>query len=428
MAKKGSYNGPFFNTFAERIYGTPIRFGLLIGTEATEGCRDVLFAAVTPAPPGPEGQTAPPLPKDVATLLKSTQNGTTYVDWACQHASAIQKLLPGGLEPCGCFAVATEATARDLAPVLAPILRKIQEALVLTLDPLTRKLTFWQYVGGAKPALRPAQMKSDSFKDAVVLWAAVPLDVIAPCQRRDDGFNREDVVADLERRLQESVAGWTLAVGDGSSPMQVVDPASDVPIASVAQEVRELRAALLRPGTMLLTLPSAETRPLLRHRCFVVAMALIHRPTIELRYATGLLQKEIISSAIARLQLALDEADGELKGRLSLPWRAFFRSRDIGLPVWFGDYCMPDEEPAAGADRIGQLLGLPATSLLPAPPHLNEHERLQLEHQGTYSPEEVCQAKESFKVDNNLSNLACAAALAVGLAAICLPIFLGIKL
>ncbi|CAK0839462.1 unnamed protein product, partial [Prorocentrum cordatum] len=189
MAKKGTYNGPFFSSFATRIRGTPIRFGVLIGTELDEdGQRDALFAAATPPQPGEDGEPVE-APKDVGALLRSSAGDLPFAEWATQHMEAVRKMLPGGLEPCGCFAVAAEAAAKDLAPHLVPVLKGIKDPLVLTIDPAAPKLCFWQHAGGAKPALRPAQVKADSHREPLLVWASWALDLVLPRAAGAEVFN-----------------------------------------------------------------------------------------------------------------------------------------------------------------------------------------------------------------------------------------------
>jgi len=124
MSKKSTYNSPFFNSFATRLHGTQIRFGALVGSTLNNGQREIIFAAATPPQQNEDWEPIPHI-NDVAALLKS-KVGTPFTTWAVQHAAAIQKLLPGGLEPCGCFVVVDEAGARDLAPVLSAVLKNIK--------------------------------------------------------------------------------------------------------------------------------------------------------------------------------------------------------------------------------------------------------------------------------------------------------------
>lgn len=391
MSKKGTYNGTFFNAFATRIRGTPIRFGVLIGTEIDEdGQRDTIFAAPTPPQVGEDGEAMPPA-KDVAVLLASKTGDLTFADWAIQHMDAVRKLLPGGLEPCGCFATASEASARDLAPLLVQVLRGIKEPLVLTIDAGSSKPSFWQHTGGAKPALRPAQVKADPHKDALLLWAACPVDLVVP--RSDDaggeeaGADTEALAADLKNGLSAALRDCSVgASASPDAPMRVLDLGSDTGVgAGVPKGCSELHVTFLRSSTTLHALPNPEGRPCLRLRCFIVATAVVLRRSMELRGAVDLLRNALACSAASRLQLALDEAEGA--GRtLALPYHTLRGLRgDLGLPLYCGDYCMPDEEPAAAQERLSQLLGVQESSFEEPPLHLDEWARLKSDFEGTYS-------------------------------------------
>lgn len=448
MAKKGTYNGPFFNNFVDRLHGTPIKFGVLIGTEADEGQRDIVFAAPTPPQPvGDEGE-APAAAKDVSALLKSKSDGTPFTDWASEHAFAVKKLLPGGIEPCGCFAVATEAAAKDLAPLLAPVLRQMADPFVLTIDPQSKKLSFWQYSGGPKPALRPGQLKADSHKDAVLLLCATPIDLAVP--RSDGEASAEALSAEVSRSLAKALEGCIVGVGADASPVSVVDFGSEAPLSSVAPaSCRELRAHFFHGGTILAG-PSGQGRSM-RQRSLVVASGLFLRRSLELRHAVEMLRKGLVASAAERLQLALDEADapeqeawceaaaegaakgkGRSKGLLQLPWRALCCPEECELPLWCGDYCMPDEEISAARERLSQLLGTPEESLREAPAHLSEQLRLGRDFKGTYDAAAAAAASSAGKPSGsgqakgpNVPALACAAAVGVLLLAAAIPMLSG---
>lgn len=424
MSKKGAYNGAFFNAFATRLHGTPIRFGALIGAQADDGF-DVVFAAPTPPLPAEDGEPAQP-PKDVTTLLKS-KGSMPFPDWAMQHAAALNGLLPGGLECCGCFAVASEAIARDLAPLLALVLKDLKEPLVLTVDPQSRKLSFWQYSGGARPALRPTQAKAVSHKDAVLLWAATPVDLVVPYSpSSDDGpVDPEALAAETQRCLQESLDRCVVGIAAGDAPLRVVNLGDDAAISSaLPKDCREVQAMFLRSGTVLVAAPGAAEGPRLRLRCLIVATAVVLRRNVELRHAIGLLRKALAASAGTRLQLALEEAEGGARGRLNLPWRALRQPTEAEFPLWCGDYCMPDEAPGVELERLGQLLGLPETAFEEAPVHLDERARLERDHQGTYGPPPAAQgAGAPSKATSGLPVAACAAIAALVMA-VTIPLLL----
>lgn len=404
MAKKGTYYGPFFSNFTTRIHGTHIRFGILIGTEADGGQRDVVFAAPTPPLPCGEPQDdKPPPPKDVVALLKS-KGDMPFTEWAAQHIAAIQKLLPGGFEPCGCFAVVGEAAAKDLAPLLVPVLADIADPLVLTIDPASRKLSFWQHSAGVKPALRPANMKDDKYKDAVLLWAAVPVDIVVPCTSgKPTGTQVDVLVDDVKGGFATMLDGCTFGVAIADNePLCLVNFESEVAISTVAsKECSELRLKFLHSGGLTATVPNPKGLPCLRQRCLIISTAVVLRRNVELRHAVKLLRKALVASAVHRLQLALDEATEEgaegAKGILQLPFRALCQPEDLQLPLWCGDYCMPDEEKSVARERLGQLLGLQESSLEEAPEHLDEFARLDRDYKGTYGPPSQAHAAASVQ-------------------------------
>jgi len=441
MSKKGTYNTAFFNSFAVRIRGTEIRFGILVGTCPEDGQRDALFAAATPPQPQADGGEAAAPPKDVAALLKSSSGGAPFADWAVEHATQLRRLLPGGLEPCGCFAVVTEAAAKDLATLLTPVLKGIPDALVLTVDPASSKLTFWKHEGGAKPALRPAQVKGDSHKDALLLWTATPLDIVVP--RGSSATNIDAIVGRVQSgvtaALQKSTAA--LAPAAEGAPLRIVDFGSEQTVlAATPKDSREVRVDFLSNGTALAVVPGvdgSDSGSCIRLRCLVVAMAVVLRRGAELRQAVGPLRDGVAASAGERLRLALEEAEEDddegaraaRPSRLQLPWRAFGRPDGCDeLPFWCGDYCMPDEDASAGLERLGELLGLPAAALAAAPPHLDERARLGRDFGGTYSPEPAAgPSKDGGSKASGSSFLpaaACALAVACVALAVAIPMLL----
>ncbi|CAJ1351325.1 unnamed protein product [Effrenium voratum] len=283
MAKKGTFNGSFFSNFASRLHGTPVRFGLLLGQQVEGGLGDVVFAAPTPAQLGEDGEPAA-VPKDTAALLRSSTGGVAFAEWAVQHAEAVRKLLPAGLEPLGCFTVASEASAKDLAPLLAPILRGFSEPLVLSIDPSTRKNTFWQLAVCAKPALRPAQMKADSYKEFLLLWTVTNIDVMVP-QYSDDGI--EKVAMEVSRAVTESLKSSIATIASDGGVAQVVDWKSESSLASAAaKDCQQLRVAFLRRGD------SPFGQGSVRQRCVMAASALLLRRNGELREAVAKLREE----------------------------------------------------------------------------------------------------------------------------------------
>ncbi|CAE7735906.1 Odr4 [Symbiodinium microadriaticum] len=206
MAKKGTFNSSFFGNFASRLHGTPVRFGILLGQRVEASLGDVVLAAATPQVPKEDGE-APPI-KDVATLLKSQQGDSSFANWAAQHIDSLSKLVPGGIVPLGCFVVASEATAKDLAPQLVPPMRNLIDPLVLSIDPSSRKTSWLQLSMGPKPALRQAQMKAEAYKEHLLLWTTTELDVMLPFDgsRPHDGADTEELVEQTSRKLYAVVS------------------------------------------------------------------------------------------------------------------------------------------------------------------------------------------------------------------------------
>jgi len=303
-------------------------------------------------------------------------------------------LLPGGLEPCGCFAVVAEAKAKELAPRVVPALRGIKDPLVLTIDSGTRKLSFWQHSGsGGKPTMQPAQVKADSHSDALMLWCAMPVDIAVPL-RPGIGNNAATLVEDVERELADKLCSATAAVaasGFGEA-MRTVDSSSEAKVAAVVEKGSGfLRAVFLRSGLGLVVAPNPKDLAVQRQRSLIVATALVLRPAAtELRHAVEVLRRDLISSAGQRTLLALEEEEEDRGARkdehIMLPWRALLRPKGTELPLWFGDYCMFDEHAGNAAVRIGELLGLPASDLERAPDDLDEQYRFKRDFLGTYKP------------------------------------------
>eukprot|EP00439_Symbiodinium_sp_Y106_P008130 s436_g1.t1 len=199
MAKKGTFNSPFFGNFATRLHGTPVRFGILLGQRVEASLGDVVLAAATPQVPKEDGE-APPI-KDVATLLKSQQGDSSFANWAAQHIDSLSKLVPGGIVPLGCFVVASEATVKDLAPQLVPPMRNLIDPLVLSIDPSSRKTSWLQLNTGPKPALRQAQMKPEAYKEHLLLWTTTEVDVMLPFDGSlpHDGADTAELVEQTSR-------------------------------------------------------------------------------------------------------------------------------------------------------------------------------------------------------------------------------------
>jgi len=442
MARKGTYYTSFFETFAVALHGTPIRFGLLIGTKADDArLSDVVFAAATPPRPGEEDKPV----GDIAALLKS-KAAADFAQWAGQHAAAVQKMLPGGLEPCGCFVVTAENAARDMAPSLVPILRGIADPLVLTIDLQSRKLSWWQHSGGVKPAMRPATVKADSYKESLLLWTATPVDLIVP--RSDDqaeeaepdasdadadaraAARAEALGADVERELAEVLSTCRVGVSPAQAgSLDVLDAIGDEPVSSVVpKDHDQLRVSFLHSGSILALAPNPDGKPCIRLRCLVAGTALVLRRSVELGRSIEMLRAVIASSAGQRLQLALEEAavgNGNApQQHVQLPWRPLCKPQGVDLPLWCGDYCMPDEAVDAAVERLGQLLGLPEDAFEAAPSHLNEKLRLERDHAGTYGPMQDEEGSASGGKTPLMSTAVCAATVGVLLLAMSVPLFM----
>lgn len=143
----------------------------------------------------------------------------------------------------------------------------------------------------------------------------------------------------------------------------------------------------------------------MRQRCLVVATALVLNRKAELRSTVDSLRRSLAASAASRLQLALEEAEGSADGALQLPYRALCRPADLELPLYFGDYCMPDEEPGAARERLAQLLGVQESSLEPPPAKLDEWSRLSSDFKGTYdAAAREAQEEEANKADAASAN------------------------
>lgn len=355
------------------------------------------------------------------------------MDWAAEHVTQLRKLLPAGLEPCGCFVVIDEAGARDLAGLLVTVLKGIDDPLVLSIDGSSRKLTFWQHVRRPKPALRPALVKADAHKEVLLLWSATPIDILVPHKHDDhiggnSGTFSDSLADDLEKSLAASLDKCTVGFTvDANKPIRVVDFASEQAVSDmVPKDCNEVQCVFLHNGTVLAAAPNPEGHPWFRQRCLIVVTAVLLRRGMELRHAIKLLQKELVACAAERLQLALDEAEGEV-AKLQLPWRAFCRPEAPDLPLWCGDYCMPDEEPEVAVKRLGELLGLPEVAFQRAPPHLDEHLRLSRDFGGSYGSVAAGDAyaeKQPKGSTSALSVAACAAAVLALVAAAAIPLLL----
>jgi len=428
MSKKGTYNGPFFNAFVARLNGTPIKFGCLVGSRPEEGIRDVVFAVPTLCQRNDDGE---PSGKDPVALLK-TKGGASYAKWAAQHSSEVRKLLPGGLELCGCFIVASDADAKDLAGAMVPALKGISDPLVLTVDPGSKKIAFWKHEGGAKPALRPATLKSSNHEDSLLFRTECAIDLVLPRRECSSSDLGADLVKALREGLTSSLVSCSVGLAAGSAGLRIVDTSSEAAVSSAASKgCNELQATFLRQGTTLVALPNPDGKPLQRLRCLVIATALCLDRKVELRSVVEQLRGAVIDSAVERLQRALDEEesdDGLPRTRAQLPWRALCRPQSSDLPLWVGEYCMPDEDVDAACERLGEFLGVPASCFDRAPAELDEHARLEQNHAGAFDPmadKEEKPAKSKAAGGVPLPAVAaCGAAAVVALLALVVPALL----
>jgi len=392
MSKKNTYHAPFFDNFIEsRLSGMPIAFGFLVGTKLRDGQRDIVYAAPTPPQPTEEGEEE--TPKDIVAILKAKGSmQKSFIKWANQYQLALRKLLPGNVEPCGCFIAASESVAKDLAPTLAPLMKSIGQPILLTLD---GKLTFWNYaVEGAKVTLRPAQLKQDTHKDAVLVWTTMLVDLVAPrspeaeddTDGRLEGFSKAAETS-VDTYIKECIVG----VSANESPLSIVNLSSESPLGGVAPKgCNELRVAFMQNGPSLIHAPNPDGLPCFRQRCIVVASVLFVRRDIELREVVEELREAVVSSTGARVQLVLEESES-IMGRLDMPWRALCRPRDVDLPLWCGDYCMPDEGIEMAQSRLAELLG--HNDFEAASDNLDEYKLLQQHFPSSYKPAAAPQAR-----------------------------------
>lgn len=415
MSKRDTYNAAFFNGLVSRLHGTNIRLGVLIATQVMDGHRDVVFAAPTPPEPDTNAEECiadgmeNPTPKPKASLLvRAIKDSSAVAALWSEHVATLRRVLPGGLEPCGCFVVAPEATVKEhLGPFLTLVAKDVVESLVLSVDPLTRKLSFWHTQVGLKIPVRPAQVKPDSHKDALLLWSAVPLDMTLPVDvaalrndtPHDESGESNQAMLDSQCRAVEDLAhaalsrctcGFIASTGspDCDATLNMVDPTGELQLSVAVPKVcDELRVDFLHNGTGLIACCSnaQSGAKCVRQRCLVIAVAVVLRRDVELTKAIDILKRALASSASERLRLALQKRQHDRSSDpVSLPWRSFWRPRDAEVPLWCSSYCMPNEAEDVAKRCVAQALGCPVECITKAPRHLNEMATLKREHVGTY--------------------------------------------
>eukprot|EP00746_Dinoflagellata_sp_MGD_P128552 gnl/MRDRNA2_/MRDRNA2_62895_c0_seq1.p1 gnl/MRDRNA2_/MRDRNA2_62895_c0~~gnl/MRDRNA2_/MRDRNA2_62895_c0_seq1.p1 ORF type:complete len:419 (-),score=99.45 gnl/MRDRNA2_/MRDRNA2_62895_c0_seq1:9-1265(-) len=415
MAKKQAYDSKFFDSFgAECLAGeAKSSFGFLIGTKLQDGRRDVIFAAATPPMPETEGKAS-----TATAVLQSSSNGMPYAQWASSHAVQLKGLLAGGLEPCGVFCVDTDSPA--LAAQLVPVLKGISDPLVLLIESGAKKWGFKQHDSkGSKPALRPAQMKGASYDQSLLLWCAVPVDLVIP--------QNKDIASNTCKEVMASLASATTSfVSEGGALSLVTGQEAEALSKIVQAGSRELNVKFLNQGSALRAKVSACSEPFTRVRCLILATTLVLHRDWEIREVMNMIQENISSSLEARLSLALEEAGDEPVASLQLPWRALCRPSNSNLPIWCGDLCMPDEQIDSACERLTVMLGLPSSEALEiAPAHLNESEVLK-KYAGTYDSSAASNGGTGGSDGKNGNMLMILSSVTVALAMIIIAVILGL--
>merc|ERR1719230_2353173 len=98
--------------------------------------------------------------------------------------------------------------------------------------------------------MTPAQLKSGDHKDALLLWCALPVDLIIPCESADDAALVKGVEDGLSAALADCTVG--ISTDDSSSPKRIPDLTSEATVGSVAPKgCSSLRASFLRAGTVM---------------------------------------------------------------------------------------------------------------------------------------------------------------------------------
>ncbi|XP_060078570.1 protein odr-4 homolog [Ylistrum balloti] len=309
--------------------------------------------------------------------------------WAATHAKQVIRMLPGGIDVIGVFALAPpnmmQASQVKLRQILFSIHKTLMKGqivseegvvtdrILLQICSATRKYTCRSIdVGDPKSSFRPADWKNHSGGDHwICLQSDIAIDLRIPVPVRSQNLTfLKQLQSGITPYCQRLCGSIALFNGKLRGPTENLDQSETKSRSKgrdkgqTTQQVQEIEFCI-KPGAetesetkVMENVAKLAVRGCIHSRAYVYGKA-------EVQDGIKALQRDVVRSLMARCELLYEdvidvvEEESVLKELYNTPVRVF--GKLPGTQLDFCDYMFPDEKMKEVTDRIEELLDISIT-------------------------------------------------------------------
>ncbi|XP_033732011.1 protein odr-4 homolog [Pecten maximus] len=338
--------------------------------------------------------------------------------WAATHAKQTIRMLPGGIDVIGIFALAPPNMMQASQVKIRQILFAIHKTLVrgqivpdegaitdrilLQICSTTRKYTCRSIdVGDPKSSFRPADWKNHSGGDHwICLQSDIAIDLKIPVPARSQNLTfLKQLQSGITPYCKRLCGGIALFNGKLREPTETLDQSEPKGRSKgrdkgqTTQQIQEIKFCIKPEADGV-----SETRVLENVAKMAVCGCIHSRAYVygkaEVRDGIKALQTDVVRSLMARCELLYEdvidvvEEESVLKELYNTPVRVF--GKLPGTQLDFCDYMFPDEKMEEVTDRIQELLDISITE-----------EKLDLTSERMATEEDMATTEEIDSKSNN---------------------------
>ncbi|OWF41028.1 protein odr-4 homolog [Mizuhopecten yessoensis] len=309
--------------------------------------------------------------------------------WAATHAKQAIRMLPGGIDVIGVFALAppnmmqaSQAKLRQIVFAIHKTLVRgqlvseegaITDRILLQICSTTRKYTCRSIdVGDAKSSFRPADWKSHSGGDHWIrLQSDIAVDLRIPVPVRSQNLTfLKQLQSGVTPYCQRLCGGIALFNGKMREPTETLDQSESKGRSKgrdkgqTTQQVQEIEFCMKAKADGITETRVSENVAKMAVRGCIHSRAYVYGKA-EVRDGIKALQTDVVRSLMARCELLYEdvidvvEEESVLKELYNTPVRVF--GKLPGTHLDFCDYMFPDEKMEEVTDRIEELLDISIT-------------------------------------------------------------------
>ncbi|CAH1787225.1 unnamed protein product [Owenia fusiformis] len=407
----------------------PWLIGLVVGQVTPQ--KDYVVQLIKSPPQGTDDDT-----KRKGKMTKPNSLENIDEQWIAMHAKQVLRMLPGGLDILGVFALGTSDMLKSAQAKLRQTVFAVHRAVcksqqVLTTDSqstdrvilhicsTTRKSTCRTIdVADNKSTLKPAEWKLQAFLDRWhVLHTKVGLNLNIPVQKNS--------TQNINKQLQSGIKPFCTGIWScmGTIGNQILDTSSALDTSSPPKKTKQKSSQVsterssFNVGLLLKHRKSADKPGITRTECGAM-MSL--RGTMTCRgyvhnkatvgEALQAVKTDVLRSLAARCELLAEEVgqteeDQDPKVLYETPRRVFSKELDHSLS--YCDYVFPDETSQDILERFSELLDTNMTEeqldlmeeLLPSDDDLVKPEKRRREVSTSSSQKSLSSTSKSFNME-----------------------------